>query len=237
MVERTFKNIPDGKINDLEQESSWSGFEWSAGDTWSDLLQSRRVLIIPEAGSGKTYECKEQAKRLRDAGEAAFFVELSSLATSDLRDLLDPPDEVNRLDMWLSSQSGTATFFLDSFDELKLSAGSFEVALKRLKKIVYNKLRDVKIVITTRPTSYDENVVRRLLPAPDELTLTDFNEETFADIAVSGNSEVENSNKAPEWRSVILNALSDKQIQEFAGGRDELETLKRCAIYSRSSVE
>ena len=111
--------------------------------------------MISEAGAGKTYECREQAQRLWDAGEPAFFVELAGLAAEDLRSLLDH-DEEARLDAWLSSQSDVATFFLDSIDELKLTLGSFELALKRLKRAIGSKLRQSRIVITTRPIPFDE---------------------------------------------------------------------------------
>ncbi|EPM2907392.1 hypothetical protein ACTLKC_004296, partial [Pseudomonas aeruginosa] len=127
IIERTFKDIPDGKVNDADQQSFLVSLGWSRGYTWDDLLHSKRVLIISEAGAGKTYECRKQSERLWASGEPAFFVELAALATEDLRSLLDA-DEEARLDGWLASQSEVATFFLDSIDELKLTMGSFERA-------------------------------------------------------------------------------------------------------------
>ena len=44
---------------------------WPSGTTWQDLLHSRRVLMISEAGAGKTHECSEKARFLRCAGEPA----------------------------------------------------------------------------------------------------------------------------------------------------------------------
>ena len=76
-----------------------------------DLLRSRRVLMISEAGAGKTHECRGQAQRLWGVGEPAFFIEMAPLATGDIRSLLDD-DEEARLNAWLSSQSDVATFFL-----------------------------------------------------------------------------------------------------------------------------
>ena len=49
-------------------------------------------------------------------------------------------DEEQRFDAWLRSQSEIATFFLDSYDELKLTLGSFEQALKRLNKALAGQL-------------------------------------------------------------------------------------------------
>lgn len=104
------------------------------------------------------------------------------MATEDLRSLLNVDEEV-RLDIWLASQSEVATFFLDSVDELKLTHGLFERALRRLKKCVGNQLQRTRIVITTRPIPIDEQLVRNLLPVPPAES-PESNEETFAKIAM-----------------------------------------------------
>ena len=218
MIERTFQNIPEGKLNEADQQSFLVSLGWSRGTTWQDLLRSKRVLMISEAGAGKTYECREQAQRLWDTGEPAFFVELAGLETGDLRNLLDH-DEEARLDAWLSSQSNVATFFLDSIDELRLSLGSFELALKRLRKAIGSKLRQSRIVITTRPIPFDERLVRRLLPIPPAPS-TEPSEETFAKIAMRDHQPRqvgdEDEDTTPDWRTVALMPLSDTQIVEFA---------------------
>ena len=218
MIERTFQNIPEGKLSEADQQSFLVSLGWSRGTTWEDLLRSRRVLMISEAGAGKTYECREQAQRLWDAGEPAFFVELAGLAAEDLRSLLDH-DEEARLDAWLSSQSDVATFFLDSIDELKLTLGSFELALKRLKRAIGSKLRQSRIVITTRPIPFEKQLVRRRLPIPPAPS-TEPSEETFAKIAMRDHQTRQvgdmDDSVVPDWRTVALMPLSDAQILEFA---------------------
>lgn len=217
MIERTFQNIPDGKLVEADQQSFLVSLGWSRGTTWDDLPRSRRVLMISEAGAGKTFECRAQAERLWEAGEPAFIVELAALATEDLRSLLDE-DEEARLDVWLSSQSDVATFFLDSIDELKLTQGSFKRALKRLKKEIGGQLGRARVVITTRPIPFDENLVRQLLPIPPSPS-SEPSEEKFAKIAMREHREQregKNEDSAPEWRSVALMPLSDEQIVEFA---------------------
>lgn len=215
MIKRIFQDIPDGKLDEADQQSFLVNLGWSRATTWVDLLRSRRVMIISEAGAGKTHECRTQAQRLRDEGEPAFFVELAALAKEDLRNLLDD-DEEARLEAWLSSQSDVATIFLDSIDELKLSQGSFERALRRLKKGIGSQLRRVRIVITTRPIPFDEQIFRQLLPIPPESS-SEPNEETFASIAMGEHlTQREDKDLAPEWRSVALMPLSNEQILEFA---------------------
>ena len=158
MIERTFQDVPKGKLADADRQSFLVSLDWSTATTWEDLLHSKRVLMISEAGAGKTYECRKEARRLWDAGEPSFFVELTGLATGDLRSLLDDEEEA-RLEAWLSSQSDIATFFLDSVDELRLTLRSFEQALKSLKRGTSGQLGRARIVVTSRPVPIDEQHV------------------------------------------------------------------------------
>lgn len=227
-VQRSFRDIPEGKLDEAGQQSFLVSLGWSNAPGWDELLRSKRVLIISEAGAGKTYECRTQRQRLWDAGEPAFFLELATLATSDLRSMLDH-DEEKRLDEWLASQSDVATFFLDSIDELKLSLGSFEQALKRLNKAIAGQLARARVVITTRPVPFDEQLARRILEVPSQPE-TEANGETFAQVAMHGRATRQKSEKdstPPDWRTVALMPFSDEQIAEFASeqGIDDPQAL------------
>lgn len=220
MIERTFQDIPDGKVSEADQQLFLVNLGWARGLTWGDLLQSQRVLVISEAGAGKTYECRTQSKRLSAAGEPAFFVELAVLATEDLRSQLKAEEE-NRLDAWISSQSDVATFFLDSIDELKLTLGSFERALKRFEKCIGGQLHRARIIITTRPVPFDEQLVQKILPVPSASN-PEPSDVRFAKIAMGDHNEQRNEKSKdapPQWRSVALMPLSDKQIMEFSRGQ------------------
>ncbi len=230
MIERTFNNIPKGELRKADQQSFLIGLGWSRGTVWDDLLRSKRVLIISEAGAGKTYECRNQAKCLWDAGEPSFFIELAALASGDLRDALDS-DEEARLDEWLVAQSDVATFFLDSIDELKLTRSSFELALKRFKKGIGSQLSRARIIITSRPVPFDEQLVRRVLPIPPRPSAIP-KEEAFVKNAMGSRfrqqSWIEKEATTPDWRTVALMPLSDAQIEEFAyaqGIKDSAELM------------
>ena len=221
-IERTFQDIQERQFSEPDQQSFLVSMGWSTGTTWEDLLRSKRVLIVGEAGTGKTYECRRQKNRLRESGEPALFIELASLATAGLRSQLDDEEEAC-LDRWLSSQSDVATFFLDSIDELKLTPGSFEQALKRLKKGVRSQLGRARIVTTTRPTPFDEQLMREVLPIPHGLSKKEL-EESFAMMAMRDSSKrqlgKEEGAVVPDWRAVELMPLSDSQIVEFARGQE-----------------
>ena len=217
MIERTFQDIPDDKIGEADQQSFLVSIGWARGSTWDDLLRSKRVLLISEAGAGKTYECRAQKKRLFDVNQPAFFVELAAMATDELRNLMVHEEE-ERFDAWLASQSEVATFFLDSIDELKISRGSFERALKRFKKGIGNRLHRAIIVVTTRPIPFDQQLIREILPVPQPPS-TESVEEAFAKIAMHEHQKQRNDeteNQLLEWRSVALMPLSDEQVIKFA---------------------
>ncbi len=218
MIERTFQDIPEENLRDALQPSHLVGPDRSSGTTWELLLRSRRVLIISEAGAGKTYECRKQARHLWNNGEPAFFVELAALATGGLRDQLEDEEE-GRLNAWLASQSDIATFFLDSIDELKLTLHSFEQSLKRFKKDIRSQSARARIVITTRPVPFDKKLVRDHLPIPQPPS-EETPEETFARIAMGDHPapeiEDDDNDAVDDWRTVELLPLSNKQILEFA---------------------
>ena len=55
---------------------------------WSDLLDMTRVIILAEAGTGKTHELRETARRLRREGKAAVFCRIEELAVNGLENAL-----------------------------------------------------------------------------------------------------------------------------------------------------
>ncbi len=184
---------------------------------WLDLLQSARVLVISQAGSGKTYECQRSQRRLWNEGEPAFLVELAELAANKFEDLLSPEEE-QRLEEWRVSQSGVATFFLDSVDELKLTQGSLKTALTRLAKAINGQLARVRVVITSRPVPFDRDQVAAILPVPSAREVQSTAAD-FADIAM-GTAKTDSPNEqAKPWRTVELLPLSDEQIMLFASGQ------------------
>ena len=84
-------------------------------------------------------------------GEAAYVLDLADLATTDLRVLLSPNPE--RFDDWASQAASVATFFLDSYDELKMTRGKFEQALNRMASALSGNLHRARVVTTTAQSS------------------------------------------------------------------------------------
>ena len=171
---------------------------------------------MSEAGAGKTYECQSQQGKLWKAGEPAFFLDLATLAGSTVRDMLGT-DEEERFDAWLRSQSEIATFFLDSIDELKLTLGKFDQALKRLNKALAGQLGRTRIIITTRPVPIDRELIIKHLPIPvsgeSEPTA-----EVFADMVMDRSKKKPADDAEPRaWRNVGLMPLSREQMLRVRG--------------------
>ncbi|MDP9573391.1 UNVERIFIED_ORG: hypothetical protein J2W66_003893 [Agrobacterium larrymoorei] len=216
---RKFQDIAEDKISEGRERDHWAAFGLSRGSDWEELLESSRILIISEAGVGKSHECRARCNILNARGEPAFFLELASLAGSEVRRLLSPTQR-SRLDAWQRSQSEVATFFLDSFDELKITQGSFRQALLNLGNEIESQLDRVRIVVTARPIPFDLQLFRELLPIPDKAE-TVANAQTFARIAMGdekkeqqGYFDLKASSKP--WRTVELLPLSDDQISDIA---------------------
>ncbi|MBA3518513.1 MAG: ATP-binding protein [Rhizobiales bacterium] len=215
-IKRSFRDLSDEEVADIEKASVLARIGWTGSFGWDELLRSQRVLIVSEAGAGKTHECQAQQAKLWNAGEPAFFLDLATLAVSSVREMLGGDGEEERLDAWLRSQSDVATFFLDSFDELKLTLGKFDQALKRLNRALAGQLGRARIIITTRPVPIDRELIVRHLPIPASGE-AEPSGEAFADIVMDrGKKKPVDQAGAKPWRNVGLMPLSLEQMREFA---------------------
>lgn len=216
-VHRTFYRLTNEEVADLETATSVARRRyWRKELDWDKLFQFQRVLIVSESGSGKTYECQVQQRRLWKNGEAAFFLDLSTLATDPISDMLSL-EELDRLGAWQRSQSEVATFFLDSIDELKLTRGKFDTALKKLRKLVDGQLGRVRIIVTSRPVPIDRQLMIEQFPIPKPDTVV-ASADAFADIAMQS-SRAHNPDKddcESSWANVGLLPLSTSQMRALA---------------------
>ena len=130
--------------------------------------------------------------------------------------MLGGDGEEERFDAWLRSQSEVATFFLDSIDELKLTLGKFDQALKRLNKALTGHLGRARIIITTRPVPIDRELIVRNLPIPESREAGP-TAEAFADMVMNQRENKPVSSMDPKtWRNVGLMPLSREQMHAFA---------------------
>ena len=169
-LERRFAEVGDEEIN--------SGglrlrrlLGQSVGLNWDEVLEHPRVVLLAEAGSGKTTEMKTAAGRLRAAGETAVFLPLEVLRDGPLDELVSPQERA-AIAAWRASAQEHAWFFLDAVDELKLLGGTLSTALRRVRAALGDALDRACIIVSCRPSDWGtfSNLIdlQDLLPGPPE---------------------------------------------------------------------
>jgi hypothetical protein len=150
-LNRQFEEWSEGESSDPELRSSHRWLE--GGHTWEGLLQRRRVVILAEAGSGKTEEMKERARCQTGAGEFAFYATVQDVGHRGLSNALRPTDR-ERFNAWLVADR-PGWFFIDSVDEAKLDGIRLEQALRQLATAIHGADGRARIVLSGRLTDWE----------------------------------------------------------------------------------
>jgi hypothetical protein len=130
-------------------------------EDWEAVLKYPYVVVLGEAGTGKSSEFRLRQQRLAADGHFAFFVEISELANSGLVSNVDIDDE-SRIAEWQNSQCD-AVFFLDSLDEAKLRNNTLQQALRRLQRELRGQWDRVRLVVSCRPSDWMAEADREVL--------------------------------------------------------------------------
>ena len=137
---------------------------------WPELLAKRRVVVLAEAGSGKTEELTEQARLQSAAGKFAFYATVQDVGRDGLDKALRPSVR-ERLRAWRASKD-PGWFFIDSIDEAKLDNIRLERALRQLAEGIAGAEGRAHIVLSGRHTDWEfARDARRLdeeLPVPQD---------------------------------------------------------------------
>ncbi len=175
-LDRRFRQLDPRADPEREAVQSYTAtlFLAASGLAWNEILARTRVVVLGEPGSGKTWEFRERARRMREAGEYAFFVRLDQLASAPLDEVLGP-DGSRLLQTWRKSRK-QATFFLDSVDEAKFNKfAEFLVALDRFRdNLGARGIRQSRILISSRISEWrpegDRQELLQRFPAPPEMS-------------------------------------------------------------------
>ena len=157
-LKRRFRDLQDTELAHLEFDDPRvlvSLEEWERDLTvgWTELLEHPRIVMLAEAGAGKSKEMSEQAKRLAKEGRYAFFVPLESLDREPLKNLLEPSDEAN-FEAWKTDGHKPGWFFLDAVDELKLINSKLDRALLQFSKDIAGHLDRARVLVSCRPSDW-----------------------------------------------------------------------------------
>jgi len=119
---------------------------------WSDLLKQHRIVLLAEAGAGKTREIRYATQKLRSEDKKAFFLRLEHIV-ADLETAFEE-GTYQEFQEWLTSNE-EGWLLLDSVDESRLKdPKDFESAMRKLAHIISSASARAHIVITSRVTAW-----------------------------------------------------------------------------------
>lgn len=190
--------------------------------TWTELLKYQRVILLAEAGSGKSCELEQRAKQLVASGEFAFHATVQNVAKERLAGALDGPSRA-RLDAWQNSES-TGWFFIDSIDEAKLDHIRFVDALRKIGDGLGNGLPRARIIISGRYTGWefraDLQRLKEILPVAQRTDAGQTKPDQVLAKILRNEFQQESRAEKPEQPLVVLMAPLDRdQVYLFAQGQ------------------
>ena len=121
--------------------------------TWEDLLAKRRLVILAEAGSGKSTELAEQERLSTIAGRYAFGATMQDVGRRGLHGALGDAAS-QRLEQWRTSDQ-PAWFFFDSVDEAKASDVRLDDALREIANGIDGAASRAHMILSGRHTDWE----------------------------------------------------------------------------------
>lgn len=184
---------------------------------WNDLLGKSRVVVLAEAGAGKSTELRSTAARLKAEGRTAFFVTVQAIGRRGFRGALLRQGAAD-LDAWLTSD-GPAWFFIDSIDEGKWDQTRFDEAVAEIADGVAGGEGRCHIVFSGRYHDWDHAVDLATLVERLPVTVVDVSPPPSPDEILEKalrNVTVEPPKPPPGPDVVILAPLDADRVRRYA---------------------
>lgn len=220
-LHRTFHELSEHSSQNDDADVSRA---FGAGERlgWPDLINKYRLIILSEAGSGKTEEIRNVARTLREDGKPAFFLRLENIPK-----YFEDAFEVGTyedFEKWLAS-SEEGWLLLDSVDEARLrDPRDFELAIRKLSRRISTAKDRTHIVITGRTTAWRPKTDLACCTAqlPYAAAVTSERDSQAEDDGPEGGlqTETETQGRAqPVFKIVVIDDLTSDQIAVFAKAR------------------
>lgn len=225
-LDRTFHELSQ-YVRESDDEYLSRAFHLGNCLSWSDLIREYRVVLLSEAGSGKTEEIRNIAQKLRSEGKAAFFMRLEHIS-NDLEDSFEI-GSFEHFREWLAS-GAEGWLLLDSVDEARLrSPKDFESAIRKLGRLISTAKDRAHIVITGRTPAWrpktDLALCTRHLPYTPQTTAEAAYEQTANSDAPANVRTVQQDRRDNSaFKLVAIDDLSSDQIEVFARAKGITDT-------------
>lgn len=166
-LDRRFVECRTDETSDPDLIARFGHNEGTLG--WDDLISRRRVVLLAEAGSGKTTEMQAQARQQANRGRLAFYAKLEDVGRLGLETALKVSDRTLLADWRASDQD--AWFFIDSVDEAKDAGVKLPTALRAIAHAISGAERRAHVILSGRYT--DWQFTRDLEQLKEELAIPD----------------------------------------------------------------
>jgi hypothetical protein len=192
---------------------------YGSSPTWRELLERQRVVLLAEAGSGKSTELTHQAKRLKAQGKPAFIVTLQSIGRKGFRGALGSA-EAKRFAAWKES-SELGWLFLDSVDEAKEADFTLAEVLEEVADAISGAANRVHVILSGRHSDWEfKRDLKTLLekiavPPPDE-TLAPISPNDALLAAIRDRNTSQENEPTEQPVVVVMAALDRQRVEKFA---------------------
>ena len=190
--------------------------------TWEDLLSKHRVVILAEAGSGKTTELREQVRLSTAAGRYTFFTTVQNVGCRGLSGALDRAASL-KLEQWRTSDQ-PAWFFFDSVDDAKGSNIRLDDAFKEIADGVEGGADRAHVVLSGRHTDWEfrrdlESLETSIAMPPADIAAPAIDPNELIVSVLRREKPPEQLPPAEAPLVVVMAALDRSQVEIFARGK------------------
>lgn len=188
---------------------------------WQHILEEFRVVILAEAGSGKTEELKARTRSLQAEGKTAFYATVQDVA----RDGLDSATgEAAKVSAWRNGNQ-PAWLFIDSVDEAKLDGIRLETALRKIADGIEGARSRAHIIISGRYTDWEFRAdlarLEHYLPvAGDQADLSPPSSDAILIATLDYSSRRKEKKEAVKALVVLMAPLDEERVRGFARGKN-----------------
>ncbi len=192
------------------------------GVGWDELLLKRRVVILAEAGSGKSTEMAERARITAASGRYSFHATVEDVGRDGLEQALSVSGRES-LNPWRASNE-EAWFFIDSVDEAKSSRIRLEKVARRLANGIGGAEQRAHIILSGRSTDWefrkDLESLKRWLPVSSKVSKPEVTAEEELVKIIRNERPPDEAPPRPELPFVALMTPLDRdRVRLFAQGK------------------